>query len=112
MPLRVWFDDMGEVSGLGGEYEAACRRMVLAAASWIDRHPNAELSFEAVDGVFGLVRGATDESRALMDEMAWACGTGSKRPSGAMMHAAVMHALCIQKHGWDAYCLGMRRSQT
>lgn len=38
-PQRWLFDaTMDEISGLGGGYEAACRRMFAAGGAWADAH--------------------------------------------------------------------------
>lgn len=108
MSVKVWLDDMDEISGFGGEYEAACRRMLLAGAEWITAHPQATLSARELSGVYGIVFPNTDETKELMACIADACGTGPSGPSGAMMHCVTQHLLFIKKHGWDAYCARMR----
>lgn len=35
-------DDMGEISGFGGGYEAACQNMLSAGVKWLNEHQNAD----------------------------------------------------------------------
>lgn len=83
-----WIATMGEISGFGGGYEAACRDMVYAGLAWLKNRPNADLSTPK-----------TDDAKALDKVVAAACPDCS----GAM-HGAAMNAVAfIAKKGWDEY---------
>lgn len=99
-----WTAEMGEVSGLGGEYEEACRDMVVAGVEWLDEHPDADLQASVIDGVIGVVEPDTAETEALMDHMSEELtNDGRDAPTGAMMHTCVGHVMYVAGQGWDAY---------
>lgn len=109
---KVWSDDMGEISGFGGGYEAVCRAMVLAGIAWIDAHPDATLAYSGFKNVFGLIQETTEDAKALEAAMmnAPVYLNGEKIQdhvrddcTGAMHHAAVQHCLAYKKFGWDEY---------
>lgn len=43
------FDWPFEISGFGGGYEDACRRMTIAAVEWLRKHPDDVKSWRAVE---------------------------------------------------------------
>ncbi len=106
--MKIFLPGMHEISGFGGAYEEACRKMVLAGVQWLDEHPEAKIAFSSLDGVFGIVKAQNAESQALLDTMVQA---GSE-PSGAMVHAACDHIFYIKHHGWDAYVIAMSKKET
>lgn len=83
----TYTDEMAEVSGLGGDYEKACREMVIAGAEWVDEH----------DVNLGEDYGAGEELKDVMAEEL------DSDPTVAMMHAATRHVAYVDKHGWEAY---------
>jgi hypothetical protein len=105
MKQRQYTDDMREISGMGGGYEEACRKMVLAGLDWFDAHPNAEPHFTTCDNVYGIVNEDNDDAKAL-SEAVCAAEDGC---SGAMHQATISHIMYIHLNGWDAYCNVMRR---
>ena len=117
---REWTDDMGEISGFGGGYEAVCRAMVLAGIEWIDKHPDADLKFRSYENIFGVVIEASPDADALTEAMmnAPVYLEGQRIQArvrddctGAMHHAAVLNVLAYKRLGWDAY-VRERRKQT
>ena len=42
MSKYVYTDNMSEISGFGGGYEAACRAMVVAGLEHLDANPQAD----------------------------------------------------------------------
>lgn len=104
MSKYVFTKGMGEISGFGGGYEQACRRMLVAGLTWLDAHPEAKPTWKQLNGVFGICDAVSDDAKAL-DEVITAAVPDC---SGAMYHAVVGHLLFIQKNGWDAYCKEMQ----
>ena len=94
-----WAATMGEISGFGGGYEAACRDMVYAGLAWLQTRPTADLTTSN-----------TDDTKALDKVVAAACPDCS----GAM-HGAAMNAIAfVAKNGWAEYASRMteRSAQT
>jgi hypothetical protein len=92
-------DDMGEISGFGGSYEDACRRMVVAGLEWLDAHPESAPKFSEYKNVFGVINEEGEDAKALMTAMV----APAPDCTGAMVHACVHHLLYIRKNGWAAY---------
>jgi len=115
MDNKIWSDDMGEISGFGGSYEDGCRAMVLAGIKWIDEHPDENLEFKGIKGVFGLIdtnnqaaeqlEAAIMNARCMLDGKEVRCGDES---TGAMHHAAISHCLAYKRIGWEQYCKELR----
>lgn len=119
---REYTDDMAEVSGLGGAYEACCRAMVLAGVDWLEANPRAvpELRCIYCDRTEGRCNRSRDGLHAFQRripalEVAVVAGAlrafpGSGSPTGAMVGAAVQHAWSAGRElGWDAYAAEMRK---
>lgn len=121
---REWPALAGEISGFGTErpeYEAACRRMVLAAADWLEQHPRVFIDWRErrprvpgtpdeqialVSNWENVIRPMNDRTRDLCQVMhAACCGDEGDRagPSYMMMAKALQHARYIKAQGWDAY---------
>ena len=92
-----------EISGFGGGYEAACRRMVLAGLAWCDEHPQANPLFHGYRGIMGIISEDNEDAKLLTAALLAA----EPDCSGAMHQAAVQHTLFIRKHGWEAYVAKM-----
>ena len=88
-----------EISGFGGAYEEACRKMVVAAAQWLDDHPEASPKFYSFEKVTGLIKEDNDDAK----EMSKAALSACPDCTGAMHQYAVLHALFINRNGWDSY---------
>lgn len=109
---KQWSEDMGEISGFGGGYEAVCRAMVLAGIRWIDEHPDADLHFEASPQIFGVAiekgHDAILLTAAMMDAPVYHDGKllhehVKQDCTGAMHHAAINHVLAYKRLGWVEY---------
>jgi hypothetical protein len=88
----TWTDDMDEISGFGGGYEACCRTMVRAGVLWL-RERGADL----------------DKWPDFRDEMSDMLDDASGRQSsGAQVGAAMSHATFIYKQGWSTCAAKMR----
>ena len=97
-------DEMSEISGFGGSYEAACRKMVIAGLEWLDEHPDADLKFGGFEGVYGLITDESEDAEALTKHIIAAVSNSQDGgPTGAMHQAAIQHILFIKRNGWDAY---------
>lgn len=100
MSKYQYTDDMGELSGFGGGYEATCRAMVVAGLEWLDAHPNADPKFHGYKDVFGLIAEDNEDAKALSEAVIDASGRDC---TGAMHQQAIQHILWIRKNGWDKY---------
>lgn len=100
----IYTDDMGEISGFGGGYEDACRKMVIAGLEWLDAHPQADPQFHGYKGVYGIITEDNEDATALTKAILSACDDCT----GAMHQAAVNHCLAARKLGWEGYCAKMR----
>jgi hypothetical protein len=107
-PKYVFTDDMREISGFGGGYEAACRAMVVAGLEWFDAHPAAKPEFHGFKGVYGILAEDNDDAKALSKAMV-AAAEPLGGATGAMHQATVAHALKIREMGWDWYVVEMRK---
>lgn len=81
-----WREGMGEISGFGGGYEAACRDMVYAGLALLKTTPDAD-------------------EKAIEKAMLAACPDCS----GAMYGATTNAVLFIKAHGWEEYARRMTR---
>lgn len=104
---REWTPDMGEISGFGGGYEDACRRMALAGMDWLDANPAADPKFKGFRNVYGLVVEDNDDAKALSAAITSVCDDCT----GAMHQACVSHALAYKRLGWDEYCRQLRERE-
>ena len=93
------FNGLREISGFGGTYEKACRKMVVAGVKWLRENPNADLKAKKVVGIYPDVIPYSDDFKKFQDAMVKAC----KDCTGAMVCACTKHALYIFKNGWEKY---------
>ena len=61
--MREYTKDMGEISGFGGGYEEACRKMVLAGLDWFDANPDADPQFHGYEGIYGIITEDNDDAK-------------------------------------------------
>lgn len=98
-------EGMAEISGFGGSYEEACRRMVKAGMEWFDKHPQANPQFGGYEGIYGVISVDNEDAKNLSK----AVTTSVDDCTGAMHQATIGHILQIHKVGWDAYVKKMKR---
>lgn len=96
---------MREISGFGGKYEKACRKMVLAGVKWLDAHPDTDPKFHGFKNVYGIIAEDNDDAKALSEAVVSACDDHS----GAMHTATIAHVLHIKNVGWDNYVREMKK---
>lgn len=106
--MKTWSDDMGEISGMGGGYEAACRSMVLAGIKWIDEHPDADPHFRGYKNIYGIINEENDDAKALTAAILVPVDGDC---TGAMHQASIGHVLAYKRLGWDAYCKELRERE-
>jgi len=100
-----WTDDMREISGFGGRYEAACRDMLYAGIAWLQEHPNADLKAKTYTNVIGLLIAESTDAKSLEKAVVAACPDCS----GAMHHVTMLGCIFISRNGWDRYAAAMRK---
>jgi hypothetical protein len=108
MSDKQWTDDMGEISGFGGDYEACCRAMVLAGIKWVDENPSADPHYKGFKNVYGLVMEDNDDAKALTKAI---IDAAAGEATGAMHQASVGHVLAYKRLGWDEYSKQLRERE-
>lgn len=99
-------DDMGEISGFGGDYEKCCQDMLEAGCKWLDGRPDADLKGHDYKNIFGIFTPDSDDAKALEKAVVGAAeGYGA---TGAMHHAVMSRLLFIAKNGWSEYARQLR----
>jgi hypothetical protein len=106
MSKYEYTEKCSEISGFGGGYEQACRKMVVAGMEWIDEHPGANLKVGSFKGVFGPTSAETEDTKLLEEAILKAVENGC---TGAMLHAAYKHIFYAKHHGWEAYIREMEK---
>ena len=94
-----WQPGMGEISGMGGDYEEACRKMVYAGLAWLETRPDADLKATTYRNVYGILNADSPDAKELEEAVLSAVPDCS----GAMHHAAMQHCMFIAKNGWASY---------
>ena len=94
--------EMGEISGFGGDYETTCQNMLNAGVQWLMENKDANLQGHSFSGIFGILIADSDEAKSM--EAAMMSATGGDGCSGAMHHAVMARLFYIAKNGWEKYC--------
>lgn len=108
--LREFTPDMSEISGFGGGYEEACRKMVLAGCTWFDENPEAAPEFSSFENVYGILMSENEHAKALSQAMVDAVKEDGGA-TGAMHQATMGHVIFIHKNGWEKYQAEMRKPE-
>lgn len=90
---------MSEISGMGGGYEEACRKMVIAGLAYLDKRAEADPRFSTFKHIYGIVKAENKDAQELEDAMLKVVDDAT----GAMMQACVSHIMWIRKNGWKNY---------
>lgn len=99
--MHEYTEAMDEISGFGGDYEAACRAMVKAGCEWWDAHPDAKPEFHSYKNIYGIIVEENQDAKDLSE--ATIAPVRDFGPTGAMHQAAIGHILFIHKNGWEKY---------
>ena len=99
----AWAPGMGEISGFGGGYEAACRDMLYSGLAWLESRPGADLKASTYAGIYGVLNAQSPDAKALETVVLDAC----PRCSGAMHQAVMSACIYIAKNGWVKYTQAM-----
>jgi len=92
--------EMGEISGLGGGYEAACRAMLKAGLEWFDAYPDLAPEFQTYENIYGIAEEKNEHAKALTEAILEPVGGDC---TGAMHQAVTSSLLWIRGNSWDAY---------
>lgn len=98
-------EDMGEISGFGGGYEALCQQMLHNGVSFLAERSGADVTVLESPQIYGLVKLEGEDAKALEE----AVMDGIDGATGAMHHAVMARLAYINKNGWDAYCAELRK---
>ena len=104
--MREYTKDMGEISGFGGGYEEACRKMVLAGLDWFDANPDADPQFHGYEGIYGIITEDNDDAKALTEAVV---APAKGDCTGAMHQATMGHVMAARRLGWDGYVAEMSK---
>ena len=105
MSKYEYTDEMKEISGFGGGYEATCRAMVVAGMKWFDANPKAKPEWGEYKNIYGVTTNENDDAKAMQKAMLDAANGDC---TGAMMQACMGHARFARKNGWGKYCDELR----
>jgi len=107
MSKYQYTDKCREISGFGGGYEEACRKMVITGMEWLDENKEANPTFQQFENVYGLTANENDDMLAMQNAMNAAIDNDA---SGAMMQASTNHVLFAHKNGWEKYISEMEKT--
>lgn len=97
----------GEISGFGGDYEMACRQMLLAGIRWLELHPDSEPKFAGYKGIYGVI----EETNKAAESLSSVVGNAIEGCTGAMHQAVISTVLYIRKHGVTKYVEEMNKKK-
>lgn len=108
MNKYTFTSSMREISGFGGSYEDACRKMVIAGVEWCEANPTADIKVGQFRNIYGIISEETPDTKTLVKVMCDASGDPDG-VTGAMVQATVNHVVWIRMHTWDAYVVEMSK---
>lgn len=102
---------MGEISGMGGDYERACQDMLETGVKWLQERTKKDLQtkleMHGYAGVYGVLIADSEDAKALEAVVVAA----AKGCTGAMHHAVMSRLSYVAKHGWGAYCAEVLKTE-
>jgi hypothetical protein len=101
-------EKMDEISGFGGGYEEACRKMVIAGLEWCDENQDADLGYKEFENVYGLTTDESEDTKKMQGVMLSAVDNDC---TVAMMQATMSHVMFVRKNGWDKYVEEMEKRE-
>jgi len=104
MSKYQYTENSGEISGMGGGYESACKEMVITGMDWLDNHEGANPTFDEFENMYGVTTNENDDMKAMQKVMNEAIGNEA---TGAMMQACTNHILHAKEVGWETYITEM-----
>lgn len=96
--MYTYTKDMQEISGFGGRYEEACRKMIVAGLKFWDQQTDP--IWDSFESLF-ISRPVEENSDTKMLETA--VGASESGCSGAQVGAAMSHIMFIKKQGQGKY---------
>lgn len=90
--------EMGEISGFGGGYEAACQTMLDRGVKWLLARPKAKLEAHGFENVYGIMIPDSADAKELSEVI-----TKDVDCTGAMHQAVMGRLFYIAKNGWESY---------
>jgi len=94
-----WTTAMREISGIGGDYEEACRKMVYGGLVYLECKSEVDLKATTYRNVYGLLTADSPDAK----ELEKAIVAEVTDCSGVMLHDAMQHCFFIAKNGWTKY---------
>lgn len=107
MNIKINWEGTREISGFGGNYEDACRKMVEAGVEWLKAHEKAQPEGKECSNIFGIIFDTNKD----MDELQKAMCKAVEGCSGAMMHACTNHVMYILHNGIEKYEAEMKKKE-
>ena len=96
---------MGEISGLGGDYEEDCRKMLKVGLEYWDSHSNLNPKFMGYEDIYGIISEENEDAKALSKAVVDAV----EDCTGAMHQAVIGTIFWVHKNGWDEYVKEMKK---
>lgn len=103
----VYTDKCQGISGMGGDYEEACRTMVIAGMKHMEANPMSEPDISTYKNLYGIIKENNDDAKALSKAVSDAC----EDCTGAMHQAAMSHVIYAHTSGWDKYITEMEKTE-
>lgn len=101
-------EDMGEISGFGGGYEATCQQMLHQGVTWLmENVERRDLKARGFKDVYGILEANSDDAKALED----AIMKDHDDVTGAMHQTVMQRCFYIAANGWDDYCTKLRERE-
>ncbi len=87
MEKYIFTDDMGEINGFGGDYEASCRAMLKVCLDWWNTFPDADPRYYGFRNIYGICMDDNNDARDLDRAIISAAGGDC---TGAMHQAQIL----------------------
>ena len=94
-------NEMGEISGFGGDYEQACRKMVIAGVEYLEKNKNIDFSFKEYENIYGILAETSEDTDKIIKAMIAA--NDDFGATGGMVQATLNHVKFIYEKGWNKY---------
>lgn len=103
--------EMGEISGLHGNYEAACREMLIAGLEYWDKYPDLKPQYKGTSPespiqIYGVLLRDNEDAKTL-SKIVCDAANPDYGVTGAMHQAVIESIMWIRTNGWEAYVKAM-----